>query len=266
MVGKDDLFLPEAKVFNFAIGGQSFRNSVEMLNELDKAGKAPKVAVLSFDYVELGLPGGAPITPGVFGRTLDRVDDMKWLVMHEHLPKTVAVAAWNYTVQEVGAFKSFVSLEAFINRLKVSTGWVNKTENGTLPSFDVKADGSIKPLNQKAQNIGKWHPSPRAENYPMLEYDFEKLAHISDRGTKILIYESPLEPTAMLRAEENLSQNAINVRKRLFQSCERAGITCFGAPKLHGTATSQWKDATHAPSDTLGKWIGDTISAMDILK
>lgn len=52
MIGVDDLAMLGHRMFNFALGGQSVRQSVRLLDELYGTGKASAIAVIAMDHVE----------------------------------------------------------------------------------------------------------------------------------------------------------------------------------------------------------------------
>ena len=61
--------------FNFAVPGQSLRQSLAMIEALAKAGRLPARIVIAMDHVELGLPGDVPVTPRGPRRWLDRLSE-----------------------------------------------------------------------------------------------------------------------------------------------------------------------------------------------
>jgi len=199
MVGQEEVNADSSKFFNFAVGGQSFRQSVRMLEELHQQNKQPHIAVFSFDYVELGLPGGAPVSPDMVERVLDRTKDLKWLMAQRTTPKLVLVTAWNYLSQEMDAARHNLSLKVFFDRIQLLTGLT--TEEQVHPKiFNVRSDGSVETVGLARQEFSQWLPNKRAEEYPLLELDLEKLSQLQDQGTRIIIYESPLAPS--VRSEE----------------------------------------------------------------
>ena len=79
-INAKSLDLNNQSFFNFSIPGQSFRNSIGMIKELSNKNKLPQKIIISFDFFELGLPGGNKICSNSFiDRFSDIVRDLNYL-------------------------------------------------------------------------------------------------------------------------------------------------------------------------------------------
>lgn len=246
--------------FNFGIGGQSFRQSNRMLQLLVSMDKLPETVLISFDYPELGLPGGEPVSPGFIERIRDRVDDMGHLQAAGVSTKALAVFVWNNLVAELRRFRLGFTYTVVTARARlIAATFVSMP---ALPNY-FGVDGSV--IEQPAagsKNINWPKKFRRAERYALLEHDLDILAGLAARGSRIIVYESPIAPEIRDSAEANLSVNARDVRRRFFQRCRERNLECYPSPILDGRFRGiHWRDATHAPAQLLADWLLGVIGS-----
>lgn len=247
MVGKDELGLRGRRFFNFAIGGQSVRQSIRLLDGLRMRGKAPAIAIISMDYAELGLPGGLGVFPGPPRRWLQEAIDI-WIAWKHEGPRSAIIQIINAGSAEEQQMAITFNHFYVLAKLSALAGVAG-------PATSFRADGSLK----ETHSAGDVSISPlpqRADTYVQLEYDFARLAAIRDAGTRVIIYESPVAPRLMSLDDGRLSANARAVRRRFHEACVKFRLECYGPPLLTGEA---WFDRDHAPAALLAAWLRPQI-------
>jgi hypothetical protein len=243
MVGADELNAGREQTFNFAIGGHSVRQSIRLLGELALIGKAPRLALISMDHPELGLPGGSGVYPPPPRRWYLRAIDIT-NVRREWGWKAAGVALANSIAIEYSTFA--LTFNRVYVQNKISALWEPSSIRGAY-----RPDGS-RVESQPTRHTELELPRPRADFYPELESDFSRIAAMRRDGVRVIVYESPLEPTILDQVESRLSANARDVRRRFLTVCERFGLECYTSPRLIG---GHWSDATHAPAQLLADWL-----------
>ncbi|MFD2235229.1 hypothetical protein [Phaeospirillum tilakii] len=258
-VGAGELDLPGPRFFSMGIGGTSFRQSVVTLAALADAGKAPRVAVLSFDNVALlyaQLPYDFPLPPA---RWRLRGDDLAALI---DAPYAVG-PDWrkffrNLAVTEMAALARTINLFRLEERLFAWAGMV--PDGRSCHVWD--ADGSHRrpPVERELSGAAP-KPWPVYEDrYPLLEHDLDRLARIQAAGTRVIIYESPLYPAVADALDPALPPEMAGQRRRLIEGCRARGLECHPAPRLAGSVEDGfWPDATHAPPRALGHFIAGLV-------
>jgi hypothetical protein len=204
--------------------------------------KLPKIAVISFDHVELGLPGGHGIYPPRPRRELAVVADVfrTWQIAGL---RPASIAAYNAAAHEARLLA--VAFNRFATWIKIRA-----LVGVAGPSSPNRADGSRE--HQSQQAAADAPVAKRADTYFLLEHDLAVLARVRDRGTRVIVFESPLAPFIVDEVERTLSANARNVRERLRAACAQFALECHQAMKLPNVG---WSDATHPPADALGAWL-----------
>lgn len=258
MLSAESLKTSPRSFFNFGVGGQSFRQSVRMLQMLAMVDRMPQIAVISFDHPELGLPGGDPVSPGFFGRTSERIYDLWHLQQTDASAKNLAIFAWNNLVAELRRTQlNFTYSIVFARARLLGAAFISMAP---LPNYFGTEGNRIEKLPHTTKAINWPIEFQRAERYLLLERDLDSLAQLATNGRRIIIYESPIAPAVHDHVEANLSANARDVRKRLFAGCVRRKLECFASPVLDGANRGLfWPDATHVPSSLLGDWIRGVI-------
>jgi hypothetical protein len=246
MLGADELNPGKRRVFNFAIGGQSVRQGLRLLEELHARHKMPAIAVISMDHVELGMPGGSAVFPGLPTRLFDAADDVQ--VAGRQLGNGAALLQFNNAVHTEGKEIALTFNHTFVRaKLAALAGM-------TGPALNFRADGSQKEIVPATPDIQPLRP--RADLYPHLENDFARFAAMRDAGARVLIYESPIAPSLGGTEDGDLSVNARNVRRRYKEACAKFRLECYGPPVL---TARPWFDPSHAPADQLAAWLNSKI-------
>jgi hypothetical protein len=244
--------LPHAgSFFNFAVPGLSLRQSIAMLEELVRMGKAPRVAVIGVDYVEIGLPGMIAASPALPTRTMANLGD----VGHLLAARSLKAAALQSIEVASGEFRRYL--------LAFNPTYLTAKLDVLAPAAGAGGEASFGPDGSRPPPAGApmraYNPWKRADAYPLLEKDIGRLAALARGGISVVIFETPLFPTYMRRQEETLSANARSVRERLAAACRAHGLTCLGAPWLDPSPAG-WADDNHAMPSVLGPWLDGVIA------
>lgn len=253
MVGAAELGLGNRRVFNFAIGGQSVRQSIRLLDELRARGKLPAIAIVSMDNVELGLPGGLGVSPGPPWRWLDEATDA-WIAWKREGLRSAVVQLINAGAAE--GQQAAITFNHFflLTKLRALTG-----SAGPGRPTNFRLDGSQRQTSYA--NRAAIEPLPqRADTYPQLESDFARLAAIRDTGIRVVVYESPVAPSLGGTTDLDLSVNARTVRRRFHETCARFQLECYRPPAL---TAQEWFDRDHAPALLLAAWLRQLVEQKD---
>jgi hypothetical protein len=246
MICTDELHLGDRSVYNFAVPGQSVRQSIRLLDQLSSRHKTPRTAVISMDYIELGLPGGSGIYPSVPTRWLNELADA-WIAWQRQGPNAAAVALINAADLEGQEMALTFNHLYLVTKLRALAG------NTDAPAA-YRGDGSRKEvIPTPPPTLGRM--PQRGDSYPEIESDFARLAAIRDSGTRVIVYESPVAPQ-FSGTEDHLSANARTVRQRFHDACARFLLKCMGPPALTAQA---WFDRDHAPAALLAAWLRPLI-------
>ena len=259
-VGEQELDMPDVHYFNMAVGGTSFRQSVAMLEMVARQGKAPKVAILSFDHVSLiyaQLPYEYPLPPerwrllagdlgGLFSGPY--VVGPDWRKFRQRL-----------FVDEPGFLARTLNFYILRDRLLMWLG-----DRDTPCGIAWRPDGSRQSSAVPSADLYGApvpHPPLYDDRYPLLEHDLDRLAAIQQAaGTRIVVYESPVYPPFADYANPRLNPEMSGQRERLFASCKARGLDCHPSPLIPGTAEDGfWPDAVHAPAKPLGRWVAQLV-------
>jgi len=258
-VGGEDLGLTGLRFFSMGIGGTSFRQSVVTLEALAERGKAPRIAVLSFDNVALlyaHLPYDFPLPP------------RRWRLLAEDFAALfrgpyVVGPDWrkffrNRADTEMAALARTINLFRLEERLFAWIGHV--PGDRACPVW--AADGSHR-RPAATRDLAGAIPQPwpvYEDRYPLLEHDLDRLAAIQAAGTRVILYESPLHPAVADALDPHLPAEMAAQRRRLFEGCRARGLDCHPAPRLDSSAEGGfWPDMTHAPSIALGRFIASLV-------
>jgi hypothetical protein len=247
MVGERELAGADLRIFNFAIGGQSLRQSILLLDHLDRHDKLPRRIVISVDHVELGMPGLDGVFPPAPERWRLRAVEAGWILQHRGW-RTMAVHLINSAAIEAEQFKLAFSHSYISSKSLALAG----RRDGKLT---YRSDGSRQ--ESFASDTPDLRPAPRrADTYPLLEYDMSVLERLKAKDIDITLYESPLSPAIAASTESSLSERAGQVRTRLHAECSRIGLRCLPPPIFDGTP---WPDRDHAPAAQLAPWLSATV-------
>lgn len=244
-VSAADVGLPRARFFNFALPGQSVRMTVSVLEALARRGKAPRVAVISLDNLELQYFANPPL---FWGRPLNDLGlalSAPDMVLRDRLiiVERYAMNAWDFLTE----LWSAVRLE---RRFQLALSW---PAAGHSDKTAYRDDGSHAEKPASGEPIPPLRRQSRQVVPALFHDDLVRLARLQRSGTRVIIYESPLEPNAARFVTSRPAPYAVRQREQLFADCRELGLECHGAPRLRADAL--WSDASHPPAAQLGRYI-----------
>lgn len=260
-VGTRHLSLGNCRFFNFSIGSESFRYSVANLERLQEIGKAPKLAVISLDHLELQRYNN-PISFFAATRWKKAVKDMLAGLTRDDIGFGEFLRmGWRHLWIEVKRFKMAFNPESF------SSGIKNLFSNG--PSFRLVAqtakgyyaDGS---RNSPELTTQKFFSTPlksisRQIRAGYFRFDLERLGRLQKLGTQVVIYESHLEPKSAALFLQRPSPQASAARKTLNSACAQLGLNCYSPPGRLNGDEGLWTDQSHPPAKSLGSYLNTLL-------
>jgi hypothetical protein len=247
------------------------RNSLAILEYLTAIGKAPRLALISFDHMELAMINNPESLPF----------DAKWKFAFRDL--TFAVSGKMSLKDNVrlvaryarGIWRSVTSA--------VSSGWFLEAAH-RLPEWDWatkpvplstanghRSDGSFVTRGERTVSPPAFKPQSGDQIInALLKNDLVRLKTLEGKGKygveKIVIYESPLAPPFdKLYATAPQPRTAAH-RKVYLNACQTLGLTCLAAPPP-GTIEpdkNAWRDATHPPAIGLTKYLWRLIKDTEV--
>lgn len=105
---------------------------------------------------------------------------------------------------------------------------------------------------------------PRAAQQSVLSsqvaFDLERIAKLRKRY-RVIIYESPLEPTNRDFAEANPLPRPVMLRQVFAETCARLALECYPAPRI-GVADepNRWMDHWHPPETVLAPFLESLLT------
>lgn len=248
-----DLGLPAATFFNAALTGESLRSSVLLLETLEAAGKAPRLALVSFDNAELQYYSN-PLWPHAGVRWPALASDMAAGMTRSGVPLAEMVRmATRHLSTEAQLFARSLSFARVWRGLRVRLNQMAGNDDAYAPRTTATGydrDGSRLPqIGQPYVPVAM--PVRNRNVMPSyLDYDLERLAALAARGTRIVIFETPLHPGFEQAFRPTASAVAAATRRDLTTLCDRHRLECHLAPRLTETA-QPWPDEGHPPAAVL---------------
>jgi hypothetical protein len=266
MVSTESLGREDGSVFNFSIGGHGFRHSVYLAEKLAALGKLPKTVVVSFDHVVLDFAGLPILYMNLFDGLVGIGRDFVGLFKSADTRKSDINSQFHAPIRRVTAQAGRIfNLEHLERRLRL----LYKAYFGSAPRSDAsirRPDGSLNSLKKNRPVDGarlELTPNLRSTSvrYPLLEDDLQRLAVAARRsGSKVVVYESPINPAVVDQIEDGLDQAAREIRRRFLATCKAVGIACFSAPVFPlKSGGVHWTDLFHPPREFIGPWIASVI-------
>jgi len=259
-VQAEDLQIGDRSFFNFAVPGTSLRQSLALIENLAAQGKAPRLAIISFDNLEIGYFANAYF-PGSFGRWRRAAGDALWALNNR--PGDINLLAHMLTdhlSDEWAAFTGTWNADIFWARAAVfapglvppaAPAYIYYTRDGSVAG-SVADENPIEPFQRPAQRLLLLPP--------YMAHDFERLGALDDDVTKILIYESHIDAASQALADANPDAAVEADRSEFRAACDRFGITCYRASELPLPATTaRWKDCCHPPRSALGELLSTLV-------
>jgi hypothetical protein len=259
-VGTSDLDIGERTYFNFAVPGTSLRQSINLIEELGAQGKAPELAVISFDNLELGYYKNAPY-PNAVSRWRRAGEDVIWTLINRPAD---FVLLTHVILDHV-----YTEWEAFTNMWNANAIWARTAvlAPGLIPEIasarhTYTSDGSRPMPIQYGKPIEVFR---RAEQRMILlplymARDFQRLAALDGRVTKIILYESHLDAKSSAELAASPSPRVEDERNQFRRACDGFSISCYTSRELPlPTTNSPWQDCCHPPVDALGRLISGLV-------
>ena len=250
MISHDDLGLAADSFFNFSLPGGSMRQSIALLEELVRDGKAPRHAVISLDHLELQYYA-PPDYPAPFRRWALAANDVESAWSGSGSPIVSAKVFVDRFLLEWGRFKSLFNISRLRNRMAARYPDIfraSTTDRTTRP------DGSRSAPFEAVGGDFRLAPQVMAVGVPqMIAQDFERLDALTRQGVAITIYESPLAPGALDGRPP--AADALALRRQVSAACDRFALTCHLAPPELGDTAQGWPDCCHAPAPVLANYL-----------
>ncbi len=249
MIGHELLNLPAGQYFNFSLSGQSFRNSVMLLEWLADAGKLPKTAIISIDHFGLEFFGNGTI-PSLYVRLRSLVRDIGSLHYFDESGRSYVRATWRFLWSLWQDVKMSFSATSLFHATELLLG-INQEKL----SWDYRDDGSRKQTPRPKGlilPIGTWQSAGRQIDVALMQVDLRTLRDLQEHhDVTILIYETPLHPKVGIADSRHHA-----IRKLFLNTCTQFELECISSPSLRQPNTNDtWLDWTHAPEILLADWL-----------
>lgn len=242
----DDLGLDAKRFFNFSVGGTSFEQSVVFLRKLDEINRVPKTVFISVDHFDLGY-FGAPYFP-----TAIELTDWYVKLMIDDLSqgKSPFSRLRSYMSRVIYQMESYFNIDrmwrqfAFLANLGRGYSALPYRSDGSLPESVPSGGGSMAlpaPTGISSSQI--------TTNTSSLEFIYQ----LSERGAKIILYESPIHPRLLNQIDEGRQEATKRARAIFFEKCKKLNLTCLPPPVIESELP--WLDCCHAPASDLGAFL-----------
>ncbi len=255
-VGREQLDVGVCTAFNFALSGQSFRSSVQLLESLAREQALPRLAVISIDHFELQMYAN-PWT-GWRQRWSLLADDVAVAFRHRDVSlRDKMRVPWRFIWTETLLFQSQFEAAFFRRALLEALGLNDDPFPAAEPGgFGYLPDGSFHSPPRLTDD-----PPPFSRTTPqiinvILRNDLERLFRLArENNLELLIYESPLHPSSAAIFERKPSPFSESNRRTFMEACADFSVNCVAAPLEAFRETTGWNDASHPPPSVLGGWI-----------
>lgn len=249
MVGRELLDLPVEQYFNFSLSGQSFRNSVMLLEWLAEAGKLPKTAIISIDHFGLEFSGNGTI-PSLYVRLRSFVRDLESIHNFDGSGRSYVRATWRVVWSLWQDVKMSFSATSLFHATELLLG-----TNQKKLQWDYRDDGSRKQTPRPKGLVlptGTWQSGGRQIDVALMQVDLRTLRDLQEHhDVTILIYETPLHPKVRIADSRHHE-----IRKLFLNTCTQFDLECISSPSLRRPdANDTWSDWTHAPEILLAAWL-----------
>lgn len=254
-VSAESVGLRSSEFFNFALSGSSIRQSVAFLEELQRLGAAPRVAVVSLDHLELQLYAN-PVYPPLPARWMRVLDDVGLaLTARDISARDRARIVWRHAFNEWSQFVEQFNAERL--RYRVALFLRRPT---SVAALTYRADGSRSEPVAASVDAPKIQAAERRMFIPaMFDDDLARLGHLQNAGIRVIVYESPLESRSAAHFQREPSSHVAVLRAEMIERCRALALECYPAQILSGDATL-WRDPNHAPAALLGPYIASLIA------
>jgi hypothetical protein len=264
IVGVSEANLPgvvDGSVFNFAIPGSSFRDSVALVETLAANDSLPTTVIISLDNVALNHISEARY-PGLVKRLKIASDDLVWLIERGKARLTLQ-SLKDHVVAEAAQLTRTFSFDHLAARLRLLSPTFGPNEG----KASYGRDGS-RLVTAEALGRNSDAPDPILKvSQPFvlwpdyLHRDLQRLAQIDSRDVKILIFESPLAPGTVLVGERSRLEHYRALRQSFVVWCGELNLTCTTSDAFEPFQYSGvWADESHAPAGELGRFLIALVS------
>jgi hypothetical protein len=268
-ISSKHLALDQQTVFNFAVPGTSMRQSTALLEELAEQNRLPKIALISMDNFALQYYGNA-FFPGWWGRLNIALDDVKWslgrapteIKMHAHTILDHVYAEWRHFTGSWSATKLWA---------RAAVAAPNTVPTVAKFAYRYRPDGSREipasaALPHEARKSAKEFVLDRPVNLTLmpqhLRRDLKRLAALSKRGVKIVIFETHVHPDTQSAFAQHPNPHIRELRSEFLASCTDAKLSCYTAddlPLMEADPGASWPDCCHAPAAALGRVLAGLV-------
>lgn len=261
-VAGSDIGIDGCSFFNFSVGSESLRSSIAYLELLAADGRLPRIAAISVDNFELQRYNN-PLFLSVADRWALIARDMTvgWRRQDISL-REVAKMGWRHAIIESRLFMQNFQVELFRMGLKRLAGLPTDFFDYGLGGGIYIADGSRRsasgaPMKQEGDIIAPGSPQIL---FGYLRYDLERLKRLQDRGTRVVMFETLLEPKSARVYAANPSAHASATRKRFLSICEELSFHCQTAPGEVPFSALPWEEITHPPGKSTGAYLSRVLA------
>mgnify|MGYP001179420441 CR=1 FL=1 len=251
----------QGRLFNFAVGGTSFLQSVRMFRYLAERGHAPKIAIVSLDNFAIGYFGYRYWPDPIFDTPAVVLDAASAARIGGGAFDAGLKGAWVAVAEVRAAWREFRrawSADMIELRLLALTG-----SDATGPVY--RSDGSVAEVDAvlPAQAGDVTAPAPEWPQHQrdLLIVALQQLAAAAEAaGAAVIVYESPVQSSYRSALSPSQATEVEAVRSAFFAACAGLPVTCLPAPELaEDPSAPRWSDCCHAPPALLGRFIGDLL-------
>ena len=239
--------------FNFAVGGTSFRQSVQSVTRLRAHGLQPRTSIIQIDHFENGLADN-PVWPGRPGYWLSALTDVAGSAADRSIPwRETMWIGLRYVREEIrwiaGRF-NFRRLHQRVSARFPSLG-PGYAETGANYSRDGSFPG--KAAEEETFAVPDFNNLMLPNTFLR---DLSRLAELADNGHRIIVYESPLARAAALHFSTQPGDAAQSVRAGFAAICSATALECHLAPVPETPGRiAGWHDVSHPPRPWLESYL-----------
>ncbi len=239
------------RFFNFSLRGASIRQSLALLELLAQSDRLPKVVLVQLDNQALQFFPN-PLYPGPPLRWHQAVRDIAVGIRRPEISThEIMRMTYRHFLVEWWMFNSLFSVPLLVARSSCCRPGFSSPlmDDGSWPTTPLAKPNPIHPLEVLAPVI--------LDGF--LVNDLRRLAKLNSARTTVLVYESPLHPSA-IRPSTAFEERT---RETVAKACSEFQIVCLPHPRLGlGGGINHWRDSSHPPPDRLGPWLSEMLFAM----
>lgn len=248
------------RFFNYSVPGGSFRQSVNLMEALSRRSGLPPTIIVSVDHFEMAFMSRAKFPSG-WRRWQNAAGDVTWAA-REAGPRLAAHSLLDHIKGEWSVFSSTWNVAKLRDRVRFLRRGSGEGEPPTNSRW--RGDGSRILLVEDQPDLAFAPKNPFLLHWIYLNRDLERAAELARRnGVRIIIYESPIDPTNDAIYRSNPSPSVRRLRERFLLKCDALQLECHPSPTLDKPeGVGRWSDCCHAPADVLGRYV-DSLLKLD---